>query len=142
MLLANDNKPCWLPRTGSYYSFDIPTFSRYSIVSGVVAKSLDMGTPQEVDVPGLSFDPASALYVRRWQAWTRDRLDVNTKVMRCKVNLQGLQVGPDLLRRLWWYGGALWVLNKIDNYSLTTWDPADCEFVQVQDEADYNNGQN
>ena len=35
----------------------------------------------------------------------------------------------------------MWVLNKITNYSLTTWDTAECEFVQVRDMDNYMNGQ-
>ena len=34
-----------------------------------------------------------------------------------------------------------WVLNKISNYSLTTWDPTECEFVQVRDISNYTSGQ-
>ena len=31
--------------------------------------------------------------------------------------------------------------NKISNYSLTTYDPVECEFVQVQDKGNYLTGQ-
>ena len=61
--------------------------------------------------------------------------------MKCRVNLEGLQVGPQLLRRFFWYDNSLWVLNKITNYSLTTYDPAECEFVQVRNIENYTNGQ-
>ena len=71
----------------------------------------------------------------------RDLLDKDTKVMTCRVNLEGLQVGPQLLRRFFWYDNSLWVLNKITNYSLTTYDPAECEFVQVRNIENYTNGQ-
>ena len=36
---------------------------------------------------------------------------------------------------------SLWVLNRISNYSLTTYDPVECEFVQVHDKNNYLNGQ-
>ena len=45
------------------------------------------------------------------------------------------------MRRWWWYEGRWWVLNKISNHSLTTWDATECEFVQVQDTAAYKFGQ-
>ena len=70
-----------------------------------------------------------------------DRYDVNTKVMKCRVDLSGHQVGQNLLRKFYWYEGSLWVLNRITNYSLTTYDPVECEFVQVQDKDNYLNGQ-
>ena len=50
-------------------------------------------------------------------------------------------MGPQLLRRFFWYDNSLWVLNKITNYSLTTYDPAECEFVQVRNIENYTNGQ-
>ena len=61
--------------------------------------------------------------------------------MTCKVDLSGLQVGQDLLRKFYWYDGALWVLNEISNHSLTTYGPTECEFVQVRDKDNYLNGQ-
>ncbi len=141
MLLANDNKPCWRPRTGPMYLQAVPTFSRYSIASSEVTRSLDFGTPQEVDIPEVSFKDDSDLYDRAWAAYMADRLSLDTKVLRCAVDLRGLQVGQELLRRFFWYEDALWVLNKIDNYSLTTWDLAECEFIQVRDTDNYTIGQ-
>ena len=137
MLNANDNKPCWFPYTGPIQTKSIPTFSRYTIASGVVTRSLDFGTPQEVDIPGVSFANGSALYSRAWALYMADRLDKDTKVLRCHVNFEGIQVGGELLRRFFWYEGSLWVLSKISNYSLTTWDPVECEFVQVKDPSNY-----
>ena len=70
-----------------------------------------------------------------------DRYDENNKRVTLRVDLSGLQVGQNLLRRFWWWQGSLWVLNKISNYSLTTFDPAECEFIQVRDKDNYLNGQ-
>jgi hypothetical protein len=61
--------------------------------------------------------------------------------MTCRVDFSGMQVGQDLLRKFYWYDNSLWVLNAIRNYSLTTYDPVECEFVQVQDKSNYLNGQ-
>ena len=140
MEAANGGRPCWSWTWGGTF-LDVPTFSRYAITAGEVTRSLDFGTPREVDIPAVSFADGSSLYERRWQAFMADRLDLDTKVLRAKVNLRGLQVGPDLFRMPFWYDGALWCLNSINNYSLTTWDLADCEFVQVQDWANYDSGQ-
>jgi hypothetical protein len=97
---------------------------------------------REIDSPSATFTGrAYTVYATRWQAFLRDRLSGDAKVMRCRVDFGGLQVGPNLLRRFYWYDGAVWVLNKITNYSLTTWDPAECEFIQVLDKSKYTNGQ-
>lgn len=137
---TDNGRPCWLFAV-ALSSPKIPTFSRYAITSGEVTRSLDFGTPQEVDIPEISFADGSDLYDRAWAAYMADRLSLDTKVLRCAVDLRGLQVGQELLRRFFWYEDALWVLGKIDNYSLTTWDLAQCEFIQVRDTDNYTIGQ-
>lgn len=142
-------KPCWV--VGSAVSpLSVPHFSRYVIqttfpdplLPGVntIIKSLDFGIPAEVNIPDLTYN-GNTIYEKAWKNYIADRLDMDTKVLRCRVRLDGLQVGQGLLRKFWWYRNSLWVLNKITNYSLTTFDPAECEFIQVQDMDNYLNGQ-
>ena len=141
-------KPCWM--VGSAMSpLSMPHFSRYVIqttfpdplLPGVntIIKSLDFGIPAEVDIPDLTYT-GNTIYEQAWKRYVADRLSVDTKILRCRVRLDGLQVGQDLLRKFYWFRGALWTLNKIENYSLTTFDLAECEFVQVQDTDAYLNG--
>lgn len=146
MVSLNDGTPCWdlsLPSG----SIAVPTFSRYFIGDGdpeaeiSFVRSLDFGTPRELDIPGAHMAPDASLYARYWRSYLADLLDKDTKVMKCRVDFSGLQVGPELLRRFFYYEGSYWVLNKITNYSLTTWDPVECEFIQVRDKANYYNGQ-
>jgi phage antirepressor YoqD-like protein len=61
--------------------------------------------------------------------------------MKCKVDLRGLQIGQQLLQRFFWYEGSIWVLNKINNYSMTTYDDVECEFIKVNEVSNYKNGQ-
>ena len=61
--------------------------------------------------------------------------------MKCKVNLSGMQVGQDLMRDFYWYDNTIWMLNKIENYSMTTDDLTECEFVKVKDIKNYTEGQ-
>ena len=142
MDVINDGVPCWILTPGASDGISIPTFQRY--VYGTfwnVEHSLDFGVPSEMDIPSINYKESSTIYSRFWQKYFRDRFDTNTKVMTCRVNFGGLQVGQDLLRKFFWYDNTLWVLNKISNYSLTTYDPVECEFVQVQDKDNYLNGQ-
>ena len=143
MLVLNNGVPCWDCTQQDGASTRVPIFSRYNDTeNGPVVESLDYGIPRELDIPGVVFDPAKgSLYLRYWKAYLADLLNEDTRVMKCRVDLRGLQVGADLLRRFFWYEGAVWVLNKITNYSLTTWDTAECEFVQVRDKGNYMNGQ-
>ena len=134
--LLNDGNHCWDMRSGVgerlYY---LPRFSRWG-----TAKNLDFGIPSEVDAPNIT-PPSQTLYERFWRVYTEDRYDVDTTILRCKVNLGGLQVGQGLLRNFYWYDNSWWVLNKIGNHSLTTYDLTECEFVRVQDKTNYTNGQ-
>ena len=70
-----------------------------------------------------------------------DRYNRDTKVLQCRARLEGLRVDSELLRRLFWYEGSLWALNKISNFSLTSYNLADLELVQVHDVNSYSQGQ-
>lgn len=137
-------KPCWIfaENAGGVL---VPRFSRYITLSllppfvetGEVLSSLDFGVPSELDIPGLYYPVKPTVWFQRWRRYLSDRLSVHNKVLRCRVDFSGLQVGMDLFRRFWWWRGSLWVLNKLSNYSMTTFDPAECEFVQVRDIDNY-----
>ena len=109
--------------------------------AAVIDDSLDFGVPHQLDIPGVRHSEGCTVYERGWKNYISDRYDVNTKVMTCRVNFAGIQVNQELLRKFYWYDNSLWVLNKITNYSLTTYDPVECEFVQVQDKNNYLTGQ-
>ena len=138
----NEGVPCWLLTPGLAAGISVPVYSRYSFSGDVVDLSLDFGVPKELDIPGITYPDDVTIYAKRWKAYMADKYDVNTKVMTCRVNFAGIPVNETLLRKFYWYGNSLWVLNKIQNYSLTTFDPVECEFVQVQDKDNYLTGQN
>lgn len=137
MMTLNKNTPCW-DLSGGTTLTEIPHFSRYcENVSGQYSSSLDFGVPAEIPIPNIQMKDWASIYTSSWKRFIEDRLDTNTRVVRCFVNLDGLMVGQDLLRRFFHFDGAIWSLNKIINYSLTTWDDTECEFVKVQDVNNY-----
>lgn len=146
MNALNDGVPCWLLGAGAGTGDDalkIPTFNRYRMGAFAenIRDSLDFGIPRQLDIPNVTYKQGITIYERGWMNYMRDRYDENTKVMKCRVDFSGMQVNQGLLRKFYWYENSLWVLNKITNYSLTTYDPVECEFVQVQDKDNYLNGQ-
>ena len=144
MDVLNEGVPCWLLGAGGtgQDGLNIPIFQRYNYGNiSLIEDSLDFGVPRQMDIPGVRHSDGCTIYERGWKNYISDRYDVNTKVMTCRVNFSGIQVSQDLLRKFYWYDNSLWVLNKIKNYSLTTFDPVECEFVQVQDKSNYLNGQ-
>ena len=134
----NNNTPCWMLDGGTALT-KLPRFSRYGyLVSGVYQYSMDFGTPAEIPVPGVSFHAYAPIYARNWQAYIGDLYDDDSPVMRCYVNLDGLgAIGQGLLRNFYYFEDAIWSLNKIINYSMTTWDDTECEFVKVQNVSNY-----
>ena len=142
---VNDGKPCWILDEGA--DVDVPCFSSYIVLQPLgtpeVYESLDFGMPRQLDIPGIYYREGVTIYDRAWKAYITDKYDVDTQVLRCRVDFKGIgmQVGHGLLRRFYWYAGSLWVLNKITTYSLTTYDPVECEFIRVQDKDNYLNGQ-
>lgn len=144
MDVVNDGVPCWLLGAGGagQDALYMPIFQRYNYGSfHTIDDSLDFGIPRQLDIPNVNYPEGCTIYERGWKKYLSDRYDANTKVMTCKVDFSGMQVNQDLLRKFYWYENSIWVLNKITNYSLTTYDPVECEFVQVQDKGSYLTGQ-
>lgn len=137
---AMTDGPCWnWTASGVTALAELPHFSRFLLdQGGDIGTSLDWGPAAELDIPGLQYaSGAVGVYADFWRDFLRDRFDENTKRITVRVDLSGLQVGVGLLRRFWWWRGSLWAISKISNYSLTTFDPAEVELVQVRDKNNY-----
>lgn len=141
MTALNGGTPCWLLSDGA--SVAVPDFCRvyYDSFADLIRATYDMGAPRQIAIPGMTYPAGKTIYAQAWRDYIRDRLSASGKVLRCRVRLDGLKVGTELLRKFYWYGGSLWVINSISNYSLTTFDPAEVELVQVRDKDAYLNGQ-
>lgn len=142
MTRLNGGKPCWNLDLGDAAGISVPDFQRYE-TNGQwkVQRSLDFGRPAQMDIPYIVYDESATIYARKWRKYLTDRYSRDTKVMRCKVWLDGLRVEPAMLRKFYYYGGSIWVMNKVTNHSLTGFATTECEFVQVQDKTNYTNGQ-
>ena len=142
----NDGKACWYLTDGPVGAgqLRIPIFSRYYDGDGwSIRTSLDFGRTRELNAPGLVYSNKDVtIYERGWKRYLTDRYDVNTRVVTCYVDLRGMRIGQEMLRKFYHFDNALWVLNKIVNYSLTSNAPVQCEFVKVQDKSAYTEGQN
>ena len=144
MLALNNGVPCWDPyayrREPDKKLDDLPIFSRYYVVdSGVARGSLDFGTPSEVQMGGTMPAANDGIYPRFWKRYIEDRCDVDSRVVRVKMDLSGLEVGPQIFRRQIFWRNSIWVFNKIEDYSLTTYDFAKIELIKVKDFNNYRN---
>lgn len=132
----NSGTPCWnLDDTLCVKLYGLPSFRRLSEEC-----SLDWGLPLEIYTEG-SLDGVLPLYERFWKQYLVDQYDVDSKVLKCKVNLSGMVVGQELMRNFFFFENAIWVLNKISNHSITTDDLTECEFIKVKDIKNYTQGQ-
>ena len=139
--LLNEGEPCWIWSMDWDVSLDymnyIPQFSRYMTnENSWVTHSWDFGTPKALYIPDYIIDDSSNIYTQYWQPYIRDRYDVNTRVVNCKVLLKEKVLG-DWLRRFYYWDGSWWILNKITDYNPTGDDTTKCEFVKVQDTENY-----
>ena len=139
MYAANDGKPCWLLDKGA--GLNVPIFSREIVDGGTLFDSLDFGPAKVLDIPWTEYDSDTTVYRRAWAAYLRDRFDKSTKQMVCSVDLRGYRVDNQLFRNFYYYRGCWWVLQSIENHSITTDNLTKCTFVQVQDKKAYTAGQ-
>lgn len=140
MLLLNGGEPCWDVSVGGDNILPVsvlPSFRRWHFNSAGLNATFDFGDVRET-ATGEVFVSGKGLYPGFWEGYITDRYDEDTRVLTCKVDLKGMKVDDSLLRKFFYYDGCLWVLNKISNYSLTTYDLAECEFIKVQDKSNYN----
>lgn len=157
MTLYNEGTPCWLLgqwtiAANKKYTINydgeaseklyMPRFRRMlSDNSMIVSSSLDMAVPAEIDQPLITAASKKAVYQRMWASYIADKMDADAKVVTCKVDLRGFQVGQDLLRKFYYFDGSVWVLNQIKNYVVGGDDLTECEFIKVKDKTNYTNGQ-
>lgn len=146
MGLLNDGKPCHIYTENindifsqriAYKLTSIPQFLRYNVDGNTVLNSWDFAVPKEAYIPNINYSDATTIYKRFWDSFYEDQLDINTKKVTCYVNLQGVVVNEDLLRKFYWFGNSLWILNKIDNYDINNYGTTKCEFIKVQEQYSY-----
>jgi hypothetical protein len=136
MDLLNEGIPCW---GGEIYESltSLPSFRRSYYNGTYITEVCEWGLSEERSVLSFPAKGNITLYDRFWKNYQADRYDDDTMMMSCKVDLSGMQVGQPLLGRFYYYDGAIFVLNKITNYSMTTYDDAECEFIRVQSIENY-----
>lgn len=146
MGLLNDGKPCYLytegetDKNGNKIACKIssmPQFIRYNIVNNIINHSWDFAVPKEIYIPNTTYDEKTTIYNRFWGDFYKDQLDINTKKITCNVNLQGIAVNNELLRKFYYFGNSLWILNKIDNYDINSNKTTKCEFIKVNEQYSY-----
>lgn len=119
----------------------LPNFNRYEINSNNVISSMDFGKPLEMYINNINYEDPSTIYDKFWKKFYEDQFDVNTKKITCYINLNDLIVNSDMLKQFYYFNNSIWILNKISDYNINSFDTVKCEFIKVQNIANYINGQ-
>ena len=139
MMLRNDNRACWLLNAAvtdpDAEVRSLPGFGRY-LERGSGLITLDFGAPAELAFPAEGAQ-VTALYEQRWADFFSDRYETDSRVLTCRVDWTGYDVGEALFRNFYAFDGAVWALNRITDWSPETWDRTECEFIRVQDMDNY-----
>lgn len=137
MLLQNDGEPCWLIEGNDVTS--LPHFSRFWGENGILTQTLDFALAKELYTPAFSgVGEGVSVFNRYWERYCNDRYDANTKVVTLWVDLRGMNVNAELLRNFYWFDNGLWVLNRIINHAVNSYELTQCEFIKVQSKLNYN----
>lgn len=141
MLKLNSGQPCWdvsLNKASKYYVTSLPAFRRFQLdLRGEIYKSLEFSKSKMIYTNEDYANDVQTIFQHDWEAYTDDLYNENTQVYTAKVDLRGLTAGQDLLRHFYYFGGALWVLNKVSNYVAGGDNLTECEFIKVQSKTNY-----
>lgn len=133
----NEGEPCWIyvgGDNGGMYSFDVgvlPEFSRYlTDDSGNVTYSWDFGTPKEIYIDDITINEEASIYNRFWKDYMNDELDVNTRIVECKMRLTG-NINPDYMQSFIYFDGCYWRIQEIVDYDVSSNDFTKVKLVKI-----------
>lgn len=140
-----NGKPCWLYTNADNIALNItklPHFSRFygfkDNTFTYIGFAWDFGFPAEIYVPNKKYSTPSTIYNRFWKGFISDLYDVNTRILECYVKMDGKVLG-DWLKHFYWFDNSIWVMTKITDYNLTSFDTVKCEFAKVWSKGSYTN---
>lgn len=146
-MLQLNGRPCYLVTAtainaaGSNIAIirsSLPQFLSVRLINNKVYDSFDFAVSKENYLgEDIDYSESNTLYNRYWQGYYEDRMDVNTRIVECMVNLDGMRVDGDTLRDFYYFDGAYWLLNKIIDYDPQTMKLTKCQFVKVKNISTY-----
>lgn len=149
MITLNDGEPCYIytqygsAEDGSnigLVAYILPQYLNCRIdSSNNVTNSLDFGLPKEVYMGNVAYSENATVYYNFWRNFYNDQFNINTKKVTCFVKLD--RMNQEYLRDFYFFDNAIWILNKVDSYDVSSDATVRCEFCKVQSMDNYTNGQ-
>lgn len=116
----------------------LPQFLSIRLIGNKVYDSLEFAVSKENYLgEAVSYTEEQTLYSRFWEGYYEDRMDVNTRIVECMVNLDGMKVDGEALRDFYYFDDAYWLLNKIVDYNPQSMALTKCQFVKVKNLSTY-----
>ena len=157
MVTLNEGEPCYIlthtedtvptyslnGQTGAQkiaYAFTyLPKFQTNIIgYGGMITHSLSMGEPRTTYVRDTFVNRDMSIYGKCWRKFMTDLYDVNNRKLTCSVRFPERPNGM-MLRRFYWFDNAIWRLNTVTDWNISSYAPTKCEFVKVMDTDNYRN---
>ena len=122
------------------YAFDsLPKFQRNIVgYGGIITHSLSMGEPRTTYVRDTFVNKDMSIYGKCWRKFMTDLYDVNNRKLTCSVRFPERPNGM-MLRRFYWFDNAIWRLNTVTDWNISSYSSTKCEFVKVMDINNYKN---
>ena len=157
MVTLNEGEPCYIlthtEDTVPTYSLNgqvgaqkiayaftyLPKFQTNIIgYRGMITHSLSMGEPRTTYVRDTFVNRDMSIYGKCWRKFMTDLYDVNNRKLTCSVRFPERPNGM-MLRRFYWFDNAIWRLNTVTDWNISSYSPTKCEFVKVMDTDNYRN---
>lgn len=144
MFPLNGN-PCWIYTYDEYDNNGVkiarklsrlPSFGRYWLNGKYITNSLDFGQPRQLYCDYIT-NESSTLYDKYWKSYIEDMYDVNTRILDCYVRLNE-RPNPNWLKRFYWFDNSLWRINKIEDWSVSSFETTKMQFIKVHNTGDYS----
>jgi hypothetical protein len=95
------------------------------------SNDLNFGAPQELFFTVTNGNITANQFNVYWSSYMAEITDKNSKLLKCWVKLDVLDVLQLDFSKLIWIDGALWRLNKMEDFNMTNPDAVMCEFLKV-----------
>lgn len=157
MVTLNEGEPCYIlthtEETVPTYSLNgqvgaqkiayafvsLPKFQRNIVgFGGTITHSLSIGEPRTTYVRDTFVNKDMSIYGKCWRKFITDLYDVNNRKLTCSVRFPERPNGM-MLRRFYWFDSAIWRLNTVTDWNISSYAPTKCEFVKVMDVNNYKN---
>ena len=157
MVTLNEGEPCYIlthtEETLPTYSLNgqvgaqkiayaltsLPKFQRNIVgYGGIITHSLSIGEPRTTYVRDTFVNKDMSIYGKCWKKFMTDLYDVNNRRLTCSVRFPERPNGM-MLRRFYWFDNAIWRLNTLTDWNISSYAPTKCEFVKVMDIDNYRN---